>query len=111
MFFGHPYWLKQLLLNLFTNSIEYNEEGGSVIGNVYIEKSNLIIEVKDTGIGISEEDQERVFERFYKVDKSRSKNPNSTGLGLSIVKHIVELYNGRIEVSSALWVRVLLQLK
>ena len=102
IFFGHYYWLKQLLLNLFTNSIEYNEKGGSVIGNIYIEKSNLIIEVKDTGIGISEEDQERVFERFYKVDKSRSKNPNSTGLGLSIVKHIVELYNGRIEVSSAL---------
>ena len=102
LFFGHPYWMKQLLLNLFTNGIEYNEDGGSVIGNIYTEKASLVIEVVDTGIGIPDEDQDRVFERFYKVDKSRSKNPNSTGLGLSIVKHIVELYSGDIEVTSAL---------
>lgn len=102
VFYGHPHWMKQLLLNLFSNAIEYNKPGGRVKGKLFTVKNNLIIEVVDTGIGISEEDQERVFERFYKVDKSRSKNPNSTGLGLSIVKHIVELYNGSIKVESTL---------
>ena len=62
----------------------------------------LVLRVEDTGIGIAKADQERIFERFYKVDKSRSLDPKNTGLGLSIVKHIVELFHGEIQLESEL---------
>ena len=99
---GRKEWFKQILSNLLSNAIQYSFPGGEVSLEAYSEGENLKIQVKDRGIGISPEDQERIFERFYKVDKSRSRNPESTGLGLSIVKHIVSLYNGYIEVESEL---------
>lgn len=95
--------IKELFYNLIDNAIKYNIENGKI--DILIsadETGNIILEFKDSGIGISHEDQRRVFERFYMTDKSRSYNKKSTGLGLSIVKHIVEYYNGTIELKSQL---------
>lgn len=92
--------LKQLVINLVDNAIKYTEEG-SIDVKVFEDQGQLVLQVKDTGIGISAHEQERIFERFYRVDKSRSRKIGGTGLGLSIVKHIVELYEGIIEVESA----------
>ncbi len=90
----------ELLDNLVQNAIRYNVENGSV--NVKVEQvgSRGKLTVSDTGIGIPKEDQKRVFERFYRVDKSRSRETGGTGLGLAIVKHIVELHGGTIELQS-----------
>lgn len=92
--------IKQMLINLIDNAINYNTENGKVV--IHAEKSNgkLIISIKDTGIGIPKAHQVRVFERFYRVDKGRSRNMGGTGLGLSIVKHIVNLYSGDIRIIS-----------
>lgn len=93
-------YMSELLYNLVDNGIKYNKRGGNVNVNIF-EKSGFInIVVKDSGVGISEEHQDRVFERFYRVDKSRSKETGGTGLGLSIVKHIAELYEGVIDIKS-----------
>ncbi|MDP4127563.1 MAG: ATP-binding protein [Bacillota bacterium] len=92
--------MKQLILNLVDNGIKYNTQNGSVTVDAYREQGKVIISVKDTGIGIPSEHISRVFERFYRVDKGRSRNLGGTGLGLSIVKHIVNLYNGDIKVNS-----------
>lgn len=88
--------LVELLDNLIQNAIRYNVPGGSVEVNVMQDGGNTVLLVKDTGIGIPDEDKERVFERFYRVDKSRSRDTGGTGLGLAIVKHIVELHGGEI---------------
>lgn len=93
-------YISELLYNLIDNAIKYNKQNGLVDINIYSDKDNLYLTVKDTGVGISEDDQGRIFERFYRVDKSRSKETGGTGLGLSIVKHIAELYDGTIELSS-----------
>lgn len=92
--------IDELLYNLVDNAIKYNHYSGKV--SVLLSKENGFykIAVFDTGIGIPKEHHMRVFERFYRVDKSRSKKTGGTGLGLSIVKHIVELHNGRIEIES-----------
>ncbi len=97
---GNKEMLKELVENLVQNVIRYNNPGGSV--NISVEKKNgqMILRVKDNGIGIPAEDQKRVFERFYRVDKSRSKATGGTGLGLAIVKHIVELHDAKIELNS-----------
>ena len=92
--------LRELVMNLVSNGIKYNHPGGNVWVEVWPENGKLYIQVKDDGCGISKTDQERIFERFYRVDKGRSKKMGGTGLGLSIVKHIVEYYNGSIELSS-----------
>lgn len=92
--------IEDLLYNLVDNAIKYNKPNGSVSVNIYPKDEWAIIEVRDTGIGIPKEDQSRVFERFYRVDKSRSKKVEGTGLGLSIVKHIVEFHNGKINLYS-----------
>ena len=84
------------------NSIKYNHEGGHVRTTIKALEKGAQIEVADDGIGISEADRERVFERFYRVDKSRSKETGGTGLGLSIVKHIVGLHGGTLDIKSAL---------
>ncbi len=94
--------IKQLLINLIDNAIKYNIENGVV--NVKIAKLNSFVEitVEDTGIGIDETHLPRVFERFYRVDKSRSRQMGGTGLGLAIVKHIVISFNGTINIESKL---------
>ncbi len=94
--------IKQLFINLIDNSIKYNNYGGSI--ELYsVEKSGLVeIHIRDTGIGINEKDLKRLFERFYRVDKGRSREMGGTGLGLSIVKHIAMLYNGAVSVKSTL---------
>lgn len=93
-------YINELLYNLVDNSIKYNNYGGKVEVNINKNKGVLNIVVKDSGLGISEEHLDRIFERFYRVDKSRSKETGGTGLGLSIVKHIVEAYHGTIEIKS-----------
>ena len=92
--------LIELIDNLVQNAIRYNTPNGYV--NILVEQrdGNAVLQVSDTGIGIPKADQSRVFERFYRVDKSRSRETGGTGLGLAIVKHIVELHNGNIRLES-----------
>jgi two-component system phosphate regulon sensor histidine kinase PhoR len=85
-----------MVFNLVDNAIRYTEQGGKVA--VIVEPSAIV--VKDTGIGIPEECQARIFERFYRVDKSRSKETGGTGLGLAIVKHIAEVLHATIRLNS-----------
>lgn len=100
---GDPFRLEQMLVNLVDNALKYTEKGRVQVG-LRREQGGVAIEVVDSGIGIPDEDQARVFERFYVVDKSRSRRGGGTGVGLSIVKHIVQLHGGRIEVKSTLGV-------
>lgn len=95
-----PGRLQQLLWNLTENAIKYNREHGTVTILGRQERGYAVIQVKDTGIGIQDEHLPRIFERFYRVDKGRSRQMGGTGLGLSIVKHIVNLYHGDISVTS-----------
>lgn len=92
--------MEELVYNLCDNAIRYNNEGGSVYVTVLPSGKKVILSVKDTGIGIPKEHQERIFERFYRVDKSRSKSTGGTGLGLAIVKHIVAGSGASIELDS-----------
>ena len=92
--------MEELIINLCDNAIRYNEKNGSVWVSVEKLGEKIVLSVKDNGIGISKEHQERIFERFYRVDKSRSKETGGTGLGLAIVKHIVALHDAKIEVES-----------
>lgn len=92
--------LTDIIYNLCENAIKYNRENGSVDVSVAENDTNIILKVKDTGIGIPQEHQERVFERFYRVDKSHSKEIGGTGLGLSIVKHGVLYHGGEISMES-----------
>ena len=91
----------EVIYNLGDNAIKYNIEGGSVGINVSSDGKTAKLTVSDTGIGIAAEDQSRIFERFYRVDKSHSKASGGTGLGLSIVKHAVQYHGGRISMDSA----------
>lgn len=99
--FGDKERLKQVMNNLITNAIKYTEKGSVEVGLVEYDKSVKIF-VKDTGIGIPQNDLERIFERFYRVDKNRSREMGGTGLGLAIVKHIIEAHNSKVEVKSEL---------
>jgi two-component system phosphate regulon sensor histidine kinase PhoR len=90
----------QVALNLLSNAIRYNKPQGSVSVRVYREGDHAVLEVADTGIGIPSEALPRIFERFYRVDKTRSRETGGTGLGLAIVKHIVEAHGGHVEVES-----------
>jgi two-component system phosphate regulon sensor histidine kinase PhoR len=92
--------IKQLLINLADNAIKYSGEGGSVSIITSVNRGIACIQVVDTGIGISKEHIPRLFERFYRVDKGRSRALGGTGLGLAIVKHIVSGMNGEIKVKS-----------
>lgn len=96
---GDPFKLEQVFINLFDNAIKYTENGGISI-EMSASEQNVIISMSDTGPGIPPEHTSRIFERFYVVDKSRSKKLGGTGLGLSIVKHIILLHNGKIAVES-----------
>lgn len=95
--------MTQVALNLVDNAINYTNSG-TVNVTISVQEQNVIIEVKDSGIGIASEHLPRVFERFYRVDKARSRNTGGTGLGLSIVKHIVEAHGGKVKVDSELGV-------
>lgn len=97
---GVPEQIYQIIYNLCDNAIRYNRPGGSVSVRVEAERVNAVIEVADTGIGIPKEDYDRIFERFYQVDKSHSREVGGTGLGLSIVKHAVVSHKGSIRVES-----------
>lgn len=99
---GDPKLLQQVWMNLVTNAIRYTDPGGTVTIRTVNEKHGVQITVEDTGIGIDESDITQLFERFYKVDKARTRTENSTGLGLSIVKKIIELHKGTIMVESEL---------
>ena len=90
----------KIIYNLCDNAIRYNVDGGRVDVTVGKDNSGSYVEVKDTGIGIPHEHQSRIFERFYRVDKSHSKATGGTGLGLSIVKHAVQYHSGKITLES-----------
>jgi len=93
--------ISEIAFNLCENAVKYNRDGGSVFVKVETEGENAVLTVQDTGIGIPDADQSRVFERFYRVDKSHSKASGGTGLGLSIVKHAVMYHHGKVELRSA----------
>lgn len=100
--YANPQMIDEMIYNLCDNAIKYNKAGGSICLNTYPTAKEAVIVVKDSGIGIAKEEQDRIFERFYRVDKSRSKATGGTGLGLSIVKHVVEYHNGQIILESSL---------
>ena len=95
-----PFLLEQLVINLVDNAIRYTEQGGITI-SLQNKNQGVEMEVADTGLGLAEEQLPRIFERFYVVDKSRSRKTGGTGLGLAIVKHIILLHQGKISVRSA----------
>jgi two-component system phosphate regulon sensor histidine kinase PhoR len=90
----------ELFFNLVDNAIKYNKPGGEVNVDIKNTEERIEITVSDTGIGIPKKSQSRVFERFYRVDKSRSKKKGGTGLGLAIVKHIVRIHDGQVSLES-----------
>ena len=92
--------LTQVFLNLITNAVIYTPNDGEITVYVVEKKKKIEIRIQDTGIGIEQEEIPRIFERFYRVDKARSRNSGGTGLGLAIVKHLVELHRGTIQVES-----------
>jgi two-component system, OmpR family, phosphate regulon sensor histidine kinase PhoR len=92
--------ISQVLLNLVDNAIKYTPEGGSVSIEVIEKQDSILVDIKDSGIGIPEKDIPRIFERFYRVDKGRSRMLGGTGLGLSIVKHIIQSHGGNVFVES-----------
>lgn len=92
--------IRQILVNLITNSIKYGKEKGKTIVSLNLFDEQVIVEIKDNGIGIAEKHLPRLFERFYRVDKGRSREQGGTGLGLAIVKHIIEAHNETIDVIS-----------
>jgi signal transduction histidine kinase len=99
---GDAFRLKQALVNLVDNAIKYSKPGGEVKISARTDDTQVIIEIKDNGIGISQADQQRIFERFYRVDKSRSRAQGGSGLGLAIVKKIAEEHGGTISLESTL---------
>ncbi len=101
LFKADPFKIEQMLINLIDNAIKYTESGVITI-SAFTKDNELAVRISDTGIGIPQEDLPRIFERFYVVDKSRSRKLGGTGLGMSIVKHIVMLHSGKINVESEL---------
>ncbi len=97
---GIPQLLNAILFNLLDNAIKYNQPGGRVTAAVDPREDRVVLAVSDTGMGIPREHQERIFERFYRVDKSHSKEVGGTGLGLSIVKHAVQIMHGDLKLTS-----------
>jgi two-component system phosphate regulon sensor histidine kinase PhoR len=92
--------IERAISNLIDNAIKYTPEQGIIRVSAKIDEKYMIVEVSDNGIGISGNDLPRIFERFYRVDKSRSREAGGTGLGLSIVKHVAQVHGGAVEVSS-----------
>ena len=94
--------IQQVLMNLISNSIKYGKQGGTTQVKFFDMEKNMLIEIADDGIGIEEDSLSRLFERFYRVDKNRSREIGGTGLGLAIVKHILEGHNQQINVRSTI---------
>lgn len=97
---GSDYLIREMFYNLCDNAVKYNHDGGEVFVTIREDKDNAVISFADTGIGIPEAEQDRVFERFYRVDKSHSRTLGGTGLGLSIVKHAAQVQNASVEIES-----------
>lgn len=97
-------YIRQILLNIIENAIKYTGQNGKVKVRQYVKQDKVFIEIQDNGIGIPKEDIDRVFERFYRVDKARSRSVGGTGLGLAITKHMVKALNGNIKLESELGV-------
>ena len=96
--------IKQVFINLMSNAVNYTPVGGKVAVHVKEEKEFVTVAIQDTGIGIENKELPRIFERFYRVDKARSRDSGGTGLGLSIVKHILEIHHGKVAVESTVGV-------
>ncbi len=94
--------LRRIAQNLMENAVRYNRPGGNVWTTVRREGARAVLAVRDDGLGIPEKDLPRVCERFYRVDKDRSRNSGGTGLGLAIVKHLVRRYDGELDIRSKL---------
>jgi signal transduction histidine kinase len=101
-FYGNEDLLKQVWINLLVNAIKFTPQDGEISVSLKVEGENIIVIITDTGIGIAPSDQIHIFERFYKADKSRDRALGGNGLGLSLVKKIVDLHDGRITVESEL---------
>src|SRR5918996_10103 len=101
-FFADETQLTSMFSNLVENAVKYTPVGGRVEVTAESDESEVVVRVSDTGIGIPEKSLARIFERFYRVDKARSKETGGTGLGLSIVRHIAENHGGRVTVKSVL---------
>lgn len=97
----NPPLVEEMIYNLCDNAIRYNTDGGSVTVEIEQNDGQTLVTVSDTGIGIDSKYHEKIFERFFRVDKSRSKETGGTGLGLAIVKHIVQLHNAEMSVESS----------
>ena len=97
---GNADYLERAISNLIDNAIKYTPDGGRIVVSVNRENAAAAVQVSDNGIGIPEADVPRIFERFYRVDRSRSREMGGTGLGLSIVKHVAQVHGGAVEVSS-----------
>lgn len=96
--------MSELITNLLSNAVKYNNEGGQVWVYLEAQGKNMVLKVRDNGVGIPKDSLNRIFERFYRVDKGRSRKQGGTGLGLSIVKHIVNFYGGTVRVESEMGV-------
>ena len=92
--------IEQVVMNLLSNAIKYTPDGGEITVSTGLEDSHVWVRVRDNGIGIPEKDLPRLFERFYRVDKARSRASGGTGLGLSIAQEILRLHNGEIQIQS-----------
>src|ERR1700722_19347367 len=109
---GDAQKLAQVVTNLLSNAIQYNRPGGQITVRLRADQDNAIFEVADTGCGIPEEDRPHLFERFYRVDKARSRASGGNGLGLAICKSIVEIHDGKIGFTTVVnegttfWVRL-----
>jgi len=99
-FFGDRDRLEQVMTNIISNAVKYTPGGGKITVNCGYQYTDAIITVTDTGIGIPKEDISRIFERFYRVDKARSRKFGGTGLGLAIAKEIIDAHSGKIEIES-----------
>lgn len=102
MLLGDENALGQMVTNLIDNAIKYTPAMGHVHVVIKVDASTTLLSIKDDGIGIDEANQERIFERFYRVDKARSQSLGGTGLGLAIVKHIVQSHKGSLQLKSKL---------
>lgn len=98
----NPHLIEQALINLLSNAVKYSHERGKILVKAWAQENDIFISVHDFGIGIPEKDLPRLFERFYRVDRARSRNMGGTGLGLAIVKHIAQAHRGRVSVDSKL---------